>query len=738
MIVGRQVKRLSELPRTPLKPAAVTFELREKLPDDQGGYHVWRARPDIWLDSLDLHLLSMGRQQGQATRHFGDMIDPAPTDPPAEEGPVLETRSPEDLRGLWVRVRMIPSADQLEDPVGDLVTPVIAWMGLIVRKIDEPANVSEGQDPRGVQQWLCVGPERILETIHISTTWWDPGGDDEPVELGRMDGFNHRSDAGTISGNRSNDTRTIDETEVYHFGGRRTWSHLEILEHLIKRYVQQYMDGQAEFPLWTIGGDDAVGLALDVLVTAIAMKPVTKARDLINSTIPAEYGFDAAILPTEEGFEIRLVSLFDQPVKRGDFVMPANTQIFVIDLAGREDVEVKFETCDAQRYDGVELIGKPIVVGLSADAAGTKSTPPELADRPTEIELVAAWSTAQWLAYLAALDDEDPLVNDGYRADDRFRSVFQRFRLSRQVFPPGESLMDWPPRGWPRVRDDGTLEAHGLGDPAAVVPAQTTERHTLDWVPLRDGYRYDTNPPTYEGDGDTIPEFLPPLALIYALGFGETPIGWTTLDKLNSIGYRGGTVGPLRGEWGVRIECTPNHALAANHWIVPPYAEPAASAFDPDVEGLDYSDLVVTLAVAGDHCVRRVAMLPDNEQAGTGQLMRIYVPEAELHVLLPHTVLGADAGGELLYSPDDELMVLRDDRPLLDSLLPGAIGRLLRSRQRASINYAWIWPATQCLGQLFEAATIGDQRQIVNAVITSVSYNFSRGQMTLRTGQAVE
>jgi hypothetical protein len=682
-----------ELPT--LQPRVIV-ELRQAAGD------TWEPRPDLEPISASVHVASVGRSTGELRRNYGRLFEPGTP-------PVLADVGRDDLSGRWVQVVLLPAAragDTPQPPEGEPDVAAhddeterpraILMRGRILAPNDAPDNAG-AVTPRGRQVLPIEGPEDLLAGLELYTSRWYENG--SVRELGWLPSFNALTSGGTVRGNRS--AQRVGG--CYHFGGDDLWTRLEMLEHVVAACVQtRDANGAATWPVWSLGGQTELlaGVTLPVPVT----EHTETAGRLIAKIVDPAMGCDYYIVPTAEGFELRLYSLASQGVDVSGARLAPNPQRWQVLLDTAAHVTAQFEEDAGQRYDRVVIIGSRIVVCLSAHVdAGTGAAP---------LRLVPAWPAALAAAYQALTGcPDDPDRRRAVRDDERYRDVYTAYAL--------ELSGDWATGLYaPRVRLDGTIER------TYVLP-QSSVRHTLPWLPLREGYDYATDPPAWEGLAGVVPDYRPPLALIQVADVGFVPI-----NKLGAYELPSCAISALGNNWGVRVQGDPNHALAKGHW-----AETAVDdGFDPPSQGINYDGLVATVALELDHRVLRGWELPRSRWRAGGRTKVLYEEAAELHLLAPNTVIGTNSDNTLRHSPAT-WMVLRDDRPYLAQVLAGAVARYIHARPRATLDYDALVPAAS-LGAVLETIGAGHSARQVNAPVTSVAWDFVGQRTHVGTGQA--
>jgi len=646
---------------------------------------VWIPSPNLVALRAEIHAGSAGYSTAEIEHLYGTLFE-------AGEAPTYATELGADLAGKWVRLRLIVPQTVLSraGTVTPDVEPVTIWTGYIAKRGETPANVAAEATPRGGDHYTCVGPERILEQCELFTSAWLIA--NVVQELDWMPGFNRRSAGGEVFGNRS----ATKLNGCYFFGGTGIWTRRQMLEHVIAYWVQ--VRSAADAPLWPIWHLSGQLEALESLTLPVECHERMTAKDLVDAIVSPRLGLDYIIVPTEDGFSIRVFTTMPADITAASYKLPGNRRRFELSLGGMTDVTAEFEDDEAAKYDQITVIGKRLVICLSAGQGAQNA-------------LLPAWSASQETAYndgagLGASAD----LHAAFRTSDHFRDVYQRYRLHSVTWQGGYA--------YPAVAHDGSIVVAGVG-------CQTWSRKTLDHIPLQDGYNYTTNPPTWNGVSGVLPEFRPPLVL------AEHPTrGCLPVDLLAAADGGGATVAALKNEWGLNLRSNPNHLFARNHW-----GPSRADNFNPDVDGYDYEKLSATMAIESDHRVLMSWKLPEAQWSGLGLSRIIEVPEAELHLLAPQTIVGTTAAGARALSPN-ALVILRDDRDVLARVLAGAIGRYLMVRARASLVYDALLPAMAALGAILEWVAPGGVRREVNAPLTSIAWDFQRRQTRVSTGQA--
>lgn len=703
---------VTRLMRPPRESWYALLELKRNWEDS------WEYCPEAELVSGESHTGSLGGARVQFTIKYGPQVRLAGVDSDYVDV------EPYDLRRWWVRVSLLVASDTPgEDPV-----PQTIFVGRVeseVRQIGgaEVENDDGAAKSSGRQTWVALGPLRILQKIDISTTH-GIGDASTLVEIGWLMGFNRPGVlAETLRGNRS----VIKYNGSFVFGDTEIWSHADMIEYLLRRKVQtEDGNGEPDGPIWTLGGDTQL---VEELKMRVPLPRTVKAEQLLRRLIPTEFGLDFAIKPVEEesdgerqtlGFEVEVFAMIggQVPIGYDQYSYRPNRNVVKLDVSSSPDLTCTVEETVGQLYDALRVEGDRIIVCLSSgDASGNT--------------MDKIWSEALETAYrLGTGTPEDaPEAHDAARADDRFRNVYSAYAINRAL---------WDCQGGqanPKIELDGTITI------SSATPWQTFERKTLKELPLLEGVRYHTDPPTHEYASESWPGWRPPLAVVYEADLGR----YVPVDVLNMSDekFPGISVEGLGNDWGVRLRCSPNHVLARNHFMVP--GKPAApSATDPATAGVDWHRVAATFAIRSDHRLALGVTLPSQLSSGSGLTKVISKPEATFAWLAANTIVGVnESDGTLLYSPN-EGQIVRDDRELVARTLAGATARFFRERVRATITQRYLvgWQAllgaVLCSVEILESQ--GGQtvkRHAINAPITSVYWDFVKRTTRIGTGQAV-
>jgi hypothetical protein len=334
---------------------------------------------------------------------------------------------------------------------------------------------------------------------------------------------------------------------------------------------------------------------------------------------------------------------------------------------------IQISRSSEHRYSKVRVIGNRIVCCCSIGGA-------DLVGGGT---LVPKWETAEATAYIAGTGTPaDPTEeHDKARTAERFRPVFQAFGM-----PVSQNM------------DAFAVKTSALGVPVYTdVDWQNKVRKTLNWLPLREGFDYSTNPATNNNPTDYEPEFLPPMAWVYD----------DELARNIAADAAGIHVSVSRTDWGVWLQSTPNHLLAKGH----------DTGIDSEDESkYDYELSVATIAFETDH---RLTLEQDTGEGG-GETLVIHDSTAECWVALDDTILDIGVDGAVKRVPGN--IVLRNDSDRLQLLLAGALARYRMGRGRAVLSIRGQQDWQQYIGHILTVVDEAGDTQPMACPVTGVEW----------------
>lgn len=683
---------------------------------DQWVYPWQPAPPELVCLNVQTHVGSTGEQHAEFERRYGQSVrEPGDS--------VYVVRAPLDLAGKWVRVSIQESGSQ---------SPQVLFVGRFEVRTERVFGTREvnvgGQllyYPQGIELHTATGPERFLDKIETYEAWHlDGAGSGDAHLLHWIPPFNVRAADGTVSGNRSAtqliptaQTPTTDYNQSYVFGGSDVWTAFDMLTYLLERVVNG-----TNRPRWTLGGQVSI---LQQFRDHIETGHVVNARQLIDRIIGTAFGIDYLIVPIDDvlpekaGFELRVFSVLDQPAAffvygQGTTTIPANSRRIRWEVGAVNDApedkhdlqECVIETSDAAKYDSIVMIGERVVSCFSVGngSSGTR----------------ANWSSASEAAFkTAAGSSATPEENSSFRAQPRFEQVFAgiTFDPASFLFDGGKAL---------RIID---MAGHPVIPTGAAVKFQSHTRETLSRLPLRNGVDYsglvvvDSNP------AFATPEYLAPFA--YVLDPDSVPPIWMPVHLLASIEKPSASVSILDHEWGLHLRAHPQYALARSQWSG---ANADADDFDPNLDGVDWRKIILTIAVETDYRLRLGQDLPIAEQTQMRLAKVLHVPRANFWFLAEGAVVGA-SGATLLRNPSND-RPLQNDVADLAKQIPGATARFLRSRIRGTLRYRNV-EAYNILGSIIEPHVYPGAPSGAAGLVSSIVYDFEHMKTTIQFGHAL-
>jgi hypothetical protein len=660
----------------------------------------WQDRPDLEVTEAQIHSSAQAISRVECFRRYGPAIrDRSLGDTQYQ---VVEH---EDLRDYWARLLVV-------DPSGQPSAQLVGQMRLEDRDIHGAVSA-----PQGVQRWHIRGPVEHLRRAWVATHWTAAAGTGSEVELDWLPNLNRRGDSADRVGNRSADVGT---DGVYVFGSAATWTHKQFIEYLLVKHLNR-----TGGPVWTLQGPPSLLSWLDQQTAPLLFDNRMRIDEILGMLIRPEQGIDYGIRPTSNGFAIVPFALTDQAVSVGGYSYPRNRNTATFDLGTAIDVNPTIQIDRSRLVDRIELRGERVVSCFSLYGSRVAADAIRL--------LEAGWSDAAESLYSQGAASSTADENDAARADPALQNVYQRF-----VAATAAVLADM--QAAPQFDDAGTL-VDALG------ASQLHERSTLPWLPMRSGVVYEASAvagnggaPRDDNPAGTDPEYELPLVLIRS---PLQALNWyVPVHELAQVAESLGnpwmdtSVYVLNDDVGVQLDSTPAHQFARNHMDLDD-ATTYTSDYDPDA-GLDYRDLLVTLAVRTDQRLRVAYSLPSNLAKGDGSALPIDVPDAEYHWLAPSTVVSVDRDQGLVeYAPATGLAI-RDDVEQLRALLPGYVARYCYERVRADIPIRNVLDASELLGRIATTVVQGDVVTEVHAPITSVVYSRAgqRYMTTISAGHA--
>jgi hypothetical protein len=637
----------------------------------------------LTLEQLRACVASEGHAQAVLFNRYGTMKLP-------EETAFGAAREALQLAGWWVQVF-------LWGPGGLQLAFIGRVYGESRRMMGNSPDASAGPNVRrGYQTWSAVGPTLELERTPLREAIHLVGSEERRV--GWTPGFNKRDRRGLLVGNRS--ATTID-SGTYAFGGDEVWTRRQAIDYVLKNFVETESG-----PTWSVGGQTEL---LDVEIEDVDLDAVQSAFDVLRLLLPRSAGLDWKVVPaldgdTVVGFEVQVMALLAVDVSFRGVTLPKNPNTLAVAAGTANDlIDAQISRDSTNRYSTVRLVGARVLV--CATLRGR-----ELAGDAASATLEERWDPDLELlyeqgAYPTVALDENAEAHDSARRADRFRPVYQRY-------------------GAPAPWDRGPDVAPALDGEANVLEGETAdvqeqERSTLSWIPLREGLDYSTDPETDENPTEVEADFRPPL-VIGSDQASEAALGGERYAPVDALAVG---VSAQKTDIGVQLHAHPNHRLAGGRFDTE-NATVAESEFQPagNVKAIRPESIAATVAWRHDARLVLEHTVPD----GDGSVVEIPVPDAELWVLAPNTIVDLDTQGAPKTS-GPTLRVLRNDADRLALRMAGAIARYCVSRARASLTCKGLKPWTDLVGHILTVTDDAGDTQQVQAMVTAVELQAGNG-----------
>lgn len=715
-------------PSAPSKPYAqnrVVVQVKQHWSND------WQTDLSLIPIGAEVHIRRAGESEFSFKRYYG----------PSEKAP-YETAAgavtPLDLRGWWVRVLMYGSdAPKNYQASSAQDQGVILFQGRIEGQTLNIGGDSGGRF--GVEAWTAIGPEMILRKLEIYQSRQLAADGTSFFTADWMPGFNIRAtheadddDMVALVGNKTDLFHT--ENESFVFGGIDTWTNFDMLQYLVRHFIQQTGD---DAPQWTIGGQVE---ALETLSTRVDFGATISADEAIQRIIPSRVGIEYAIRPTEAGFEIVLFTIMPEDGVFRDYVLPKNPDVWSTDIGSDTLIDGYVVVVDSakKKYDKIKFIGERTRLCFSFGKG-----------RPVSKRII--WNTSLQAEYLEGAGDvTDWEANDIARTAPKFRDVFLTYGVDLDSI-----ALAYPVSATEAAAAAATLASSfaaslfsavgldfyaifGTGPKARVLATQTkvqtNQRRTLPELPLVDGVDYSVAPPTENSPTDGQPSFSRPMAFVYSAVTGQ----YHPVARLREVGEFADAsnigVEPLKDDWGVHLKCSPNQIFALNRWSG---AKITAWVPDPDYEScFDYDDLIFTIAIETDYRLTLEQALPAPLQSGNGMTKVLYSKDAHYWVLTPGTVVGISETGALQESPAAN-MILRDDTDRMARSMAGAVATYMNSMVNLTGRYKNILPLHLKLGSILRAVEDGGVDTNLWSLVSSITWDFQKNETELATGYAM-
>jgi hypothetical protein len=404
------------------------------------------------------------------------------------------------------------------------------------------------------------------------------------------------------------------------------------------------------------------------------------------------------------------------PISVGEQKLPANTNQTALELPSDYPYshlvsDVPFLTTSANTFDKIIVQGNRIqMMGIFSFYDGT---------------LTKGWNDDIETEYKNAAGT-DETANDIFREADHYDSVFTTFKVPRTwdfTLGNGAGTAATKQNVAPNPQEDGNIR---FDTPGAYWIGQ---KHFERALPLRVDFDYTLNPPKDNTVAGTEDEWMLPLVWMFDAYSGPNHTRdnkWHAVWKQHATNQdlKNITVHLLDNELGFRLEVSPKHYLALNHWT-----GAQQGSVEPEI---DYTTLAITAAFKTDQR-QKIVMYNQSGQTEAMKTLTLTIEHAECWLAAsPDTPVGIDTKGNPLLINGDNL-ILRNDVSLLKAVAALASAWYGVKRQAVEIPIHSVGMYCE-LGTLLTSISSIYQRESVHTVVTRRHVDFKSRQTVISTG----
>ncbi|MBI9016899.1 MAG: hypothetical protein JEZ07_06515 [Phycisphaerae bacterium] len=607
--------------------------------------------------------------------------------------------SPLNLLGWFVQIRVYdpgPPENEVILFTGKFFDDALNVIGTVID--DEYNQVSNGD-----QILTASDLALLLDREVISLTRSLKNGNSIADVIEHVPSMNRQGDRGLAdNGNRSY-SRDADGVYRYSADGAY-WSHLDYLEMIL-------IDHQPDNIRFILGGQKDL---LDNLRTYSNVEGLT-VKGLLDKLVDRRRGFGWRIgnVIAQQDYadevQIEIFTVFDSPITVGDITLTPNLSQIELDLSNEALYHVQsLRLNDSALYDNFVITGQRVKSCFSI----------------SKTEFVAGWTMANETLYRQGAknaagydektEEEQSLLNDRYRNDARFSSVYRNFELPEDwdwtVDVNGSNIM-----ANPDTDNDGGLT--GYQGNYSQLP-RTFMRSTI----LQRGIDY-TGSVSVDNTSGSVKKYHRPMVFVQDVQgtwYNAAAIASVLKDddgnSLPNIGVR-----MLDHTLGFALDTNPNHLLAQGHFEP---AEPSAH-----LPWLNWENLLVTVTTETDQRLK-ISLRADGQTGPIKRTLKINVPGAELWYVADGTVVGLDESGQLERFGCSN--VIRNDKAMLQAVAAAAMGWYGKARQALQCSIEYL-ATSLAPGQLVKHAYTNSVYEDVNTIITQINWDFGKNTTTLGT-----
>ncbi|HET6325805.1 MAG TPA: hypothetical protein VFG04_14100 [Planctomycetaceae bacterium] len=638
---------------------------------------------------------------------------------------------PVDLVDQYVRV-------SIQQPFSD---PVPVFWGIFSSQTTVSMSTTNAAGPQNFQ---AQGIEYLLDRCPIAGSKAikpNPSGGSPTnvtVSLNTAMSFNRKPTKGKVLvGNRS---KNLGPDGVYMFSGYGAkWTNLQIANHLLQYW------GPDNVTFQLVGQTDP----LDQMIAYHDFKEGTTLWKALCQLIDHRKGLIMIPYVGDDGtVYIYVDTVQDVPIQVAGLTIPPNSNPVQFTLPSSPPYDqmvddVPISKTDQTNYGNIIVQGALVKMMFPASFYNSPAWQ-QLIFPPDQGNLLHAGDYYQ-TQYLTGVPGGNgtPQQNDTERAKDKYKDVFQRFKVdykwdgklinSTQAGGNGK-----PVNTMPIPYPDGTIDITPPDGAKQQLPTDVPgaqfvffDRLYYKRLPIRQGVDYTQIPPVDNNPDPNTAEHVPMFALYYDKDNGANHMAdtmWHKIERFNkdNKAVKSLTLHKADTELGVHIEATPNHYLALNHFQ---NANPTNT--QPE---LDYTNLVVVGAM--DVPCRPTVFW--QSPFGGNRTKIAVLPSCRFMFATPGCPLDVDNNGKLVTMPADDdgsynPIVLDDDHTVLQQIAVEMAAWFGAPRQTIKITIKQ--PGVYVpLGSFLEQMNTAYSTEPIGTLINKISINFDTQETTIQTG----
>lgn len=649
--------------------------------------------------------------------------------------------SPLSLERSYVRIMLRDTDSEPDDPTVTQMkdNAFLVWYGIIEvdeRDTDGTRVIDSLDVPTGDQKFTAFGLLRELETTIVNESVVENSTRTfQTIKRGipfNLQSTSQYPDRGNQSGSRSGPSGNtyIFSFEPFADSASDLWSALTALEYTLEYDVPKDGNGDRAYP-WQLDGTFGALSWYDISV----QRDQRSVKDIIDDLLDRRrlIGYYVKGVEDSSGFHAELhYFTFNENVLVLDFgvFINQNPRQFTLDFESSFDVDIAILSNNtAHRTDRVTVRGAFITTTFSCWIASNFLEEGWTSTEETEFKDAAKDITG----YAGLTTDEKQKANQIARTQESLNDVFAKFVIGDAwdlVVPAG---IDGGGNAFFIAVE--TLPIIGLAD-ITLDFATTGAIAAKLWHKGQTFLRYI---PIREQSDDDLSDYKDPFVVFRTTDaatdiweFGHQLAAKSVWQDADSRQFSTRLV-LLDKELGFRVEVGASggqQLIALVDWAS---SETTKEEYDPTTSegnGVDFKDMIVTVAIEWDDRIEVTADSPDPDSAilMQGRQLRemiIEIPDARLDFLLPETVTDIDDAGALVTNTIGS--TIRDDRERIANIAIVAAEWFGRKRQAVQLRYKQVRPPTDGIDTLLIGDLITSIGSIysdpdVNSVVTSIIY----------------